>query len=104
MTRFALYLCLTKFFGDDHPIRGPRSARQPSSRLWLLPWHVPAVALMSHCDEARDVTEPNVPAEEKRTISALDFIVRTPAFAIAGVQIIKGKSAGRIEILNRIAR
>jgi hypothetical protein len=39
MTKFALYDWLTIFFRTNRQRR--QSEREPSSRLWLLPWHVP---------------------------------------------------------------
>ena len=41
MAKFALYGLLASFFQSDHRRRWLQSERQPSSRLWLLPWHVP---------------------------------------------------------------
>jgi len=114
MTRFALYVCLKKFFRDDHPIRGRRSARQPSSKLWLLPWHVPPVASMLHRDQAHEVTEPNVRTQsytaKKRTISVVRR-KRETAVSLGERRLLpfrdvidRAESARRIEMLNRIAR
>jgi hypothetical protein len=43
MTRFVLYT-LMRCFRIQPPSDRNQSSRQPSSRLWLLPWHVPPLS------------------------------------------------------------
>jgi hypothetical protein len=114
MIRFALYASLTKFLQDGQPRHWRRSARQPSSRLWLLPWHVPPIDSMSHRDEATDVAKSNVPAQsypaEKRTISvgrrkrsaAVSLAKHRLLPSVLEAKISPAESARRIEMLNRI--
>jgi hypothetical protein len=100
MTRFALYGLLTSFFQNDHSRRRLRSARQPSSRLWLLPWHVPPIGFRSHRDGALDGRKiPMLPLnrmQRKRNPKQPVLLLLREA------TITPAERARRTEMLNRI--